>query len=109
MICSFSRLIKGVYVKNKDMETIMQAIYYGMICNYGIPSVGFWTDNRTEFQNSVVKELVERFKLQLSFGPAYSPWCNGINEKNHHLTDVIIKKMMEQDRSLSIEQAIKIS
>ena len=71
--------------------------------------VGFWTDNGTEFQNSMVKELVERFKLELKFGPAYSPWCNGLNEKNHHLTDVIIKKVMKQDRSLTLEQAIKLS
>ena len=55
MIDSFSQFIKGVYVANKKMETIMEAMYYSWICNFGIPSEGFWTDNGQEFQNQVMK------------------------------------------------------
>ena len=109
MVCSFSRFLKGVYIANMEMETVMEAIYYSWVCNFGIPSEGFWTDNGTEFKNSVVKELVEHFKLQLNFVPPYSPWCNGLNEKNHHLIDVIIRKVQEQDKTLSLECAIKLA
>ena len=76
MIDSFTRFIKGVYITNKRMETIMESMYYAWICNFGSPSTGFWTDNGKEFQNSVVKELADRFRLQLNFGPTYSPWNN---------------------------------
>ena len=40
-------------------------------------------------------ELVSKLGITISFGPAYSPWSKGINEMNHALCDITIKKLME--------------
>ena len=85
------------------------ALYYNWICDLGIPSVGFWSDRGNELKNKTMKEMSERFKLNLSFGPAYSPWYNGLHEKNHHLAGVIIQKVMKQDPSLKLAEVIKLA
>merc|ERR1712002_263842 len=32
----------------------------------------------------------------VKFGPSYSPWSNGLNERNHASLDATIKKLMEE-------------
>ena len=32
------------------------------------------------------------------FGPSYSPWSNRINKRNHASTDIMIKKLMEEEK-----------
>ena len=36
--------------------------------------------------------------ISISYGPAYSPWSNGINERNHASCDVTIRKLMEEKK-----------
>ena len=33
-----------------------------------------------------------KMKLKINFGPIYSPWSNGINERNHYSADQVVKK-----------------
>ena len=60
----------------------------------GIPSQGFWSDNGKEFQNNMMLDLIDKFGLTLRFGPSYSPWANGINERNHGIADKIMQKLI---------------
>ena len=41
------------------------------------------------------------------FGPAYSPWSNGINERNHASADLTIKKLMEEKRTSLTDALVK--
>ena len=75
----------------------------------GIPSQGFWSDNGKEFQNNTMLDLVDKFGLSLKFGPSYSPWAKGINERNHGIADKIMQKLMESDKSLTYDQAVKVA
>ena len=34
----------------------------------------------------------------MKFGPSYSPWSNGLNERNHASVDITIKKLMEEHK-----------
>ena len=43
-------------------------------------------------------ELVSKLGISISYGLAYSPWSNGINERNHALCDIKIKKLMEDKK-----------
>ena len=43
----------------------------------------------------------------VKFGPAYSPWSNGINERNHAYADLKIKKMMEEKKSALTDSLVK--
>ena len=43
-------------------------------------------------------ELISKLGISISYGPAYSPWSNGINERNHASCDLTIKKLMEDKK-----------
>ena len=60
-----------------------------MVYDNGIPIYGFWSDNAVEFQNEKMDKFVIKHGLTVRFGPAYSPWRNGINKWNHGITDKI--------------------
>ena len=59
------------------------------------PSLGFFSDNGGEFTNVTLDKLTSKLGLMVKFGLAYSPWSNGINERNHSSTDIMIKKLIE--------------
>ena len=109
MIDSFSRFVKGVVINNKTKETILKVLYYHWCCMLGYPSQGFWADNGGEFRNDTMAEFVEKCSLTLKFGPSHSPWSNGINERNHGICDIIVKKALEHDKSLSLQEAVNIA
>ena len=109
MIDSFSRFAKGVVISNKKKETILKVLYYEWCCQLGYPTQGFWSDNGGEFRNSTMVEFVEKCQLTLRFGPSNSPWSNGLNERNHGVCDVIIKKAMQTDKTLTLQEAVNIA
>ena len=43
----------------------------------------------------------------MQFEPAYSPWSNGINERNHASADLTIKKLMEEKKTTMTDSLIK--
>ena len=71
-ICSFTRFLQGVVLKDKSALSIIEAMNSSWNWRFGYPSVGFWADNGTEFQN---KEL-EEFKAEKTGKPcdALEPW-----------------------------------
>ena len=43
----------------------------------------------------------------MKFGWAYSPWNNGINERNHSSADLTIKKLMEEKKIALTDSLVK--
>ena len=76
---------------------------------FGYPTRGFWADNGSEFQNKEVVELMSKLGLKIEFGPTYSPWSNGINERNHYSADIVVKKVQETDRKLTLQKAVDLA
>ena len=109
IVDSCTRFIKGVVLKNKEGPTIVKAIHENWICNFGFPSIRFWADNGTEFVNCNLSELGAKAGFKVQCGPAYSPWSNGTNERNHSSADIIVKKVMEQDRKISLDTAVAMA
>ena len=66
--------------------------------NLGFPTNGFFADNGGEFANIKLDELTSKLGLTVKFGPAFSPWSNGINERNHASADITIRKLMEEKK-----------
>ena len=60
--------------------------------------MGYFADNGTELKNVKMDELVSKLWISISFGPANSPWSNGINERNHASCGFTIKKLMEEEK-----------
>ena len=97
---SFTRFIQGAVLKNKQAETVAESIQSIWCLRFGYPSRGFWADNGNEFQNKDTLELMSKLGLKIEFGPTYSPWSNGINERNHYSADIVVKKAQEMDKNL---------
>ena len=73
----------------------------------GFPSHGFFADNRGEFSNIKLDELTSKLGLTVKFRPASSPWSNGLNERNHSLADLTIKKLLEEKKTSLNDSLIK--
>ena len=107
MIDSFSRFMVGKLLNNKKADTIIQAIMDNWCMNLGFPMHGFFADNRREFANIKLDELTSKLGITMQFGPAYSPWSNSINERNHASTDLTIRKLMEEKKTTLTDSLIK--
>ena len=77
--------------------------------NLGFPMLGFNADDGREFSNIKLDELKSKLGLTVKFGPAYSPWSNGINERNHASVDQTIKKLMEEKNTSLSDSLVKAS
>merc|ERR1712240_478950 len=94
-IDSFTRFMQGKLLRNKKAETVLNAINECWNLPFGIPAVGFYADNGTEFKNVKMDELISKLGISICYGPVYSPWSNGINERNPASCDLTIKKLVE--------------
>ena len=52
---------------------------------------------------------MNKLGLQIEFTPAYSPWSNGANERNHYSCDVIVRKIMEEDKKMVLQEAVTMA
>merc|ERR1712082_364478 len=97
-IDAFTRFVQGKLLNNKKAETIVNAINESWNLAFGIPGTGYYAYNGTEFKNIKMDELVSKLGISISCGPAYSPWSNGIKERNHTSCDLTIKKLMKEKK-----------
>ena len=56
-----------------------------------------------------MEEFASKLGLKIKFTPAYSPWFNGINERNHYNFDVIVKKIMDEDKKIGLGEGIEMA
>ena len=105
IICAFSRFAKGMALKSKEMSEVTKALYHGWFCNYGCPSHGLWADNGTEFSNTTLETFCRDWNISIKFGAPYSPFSNGLNERNHYSCDTVVSKLMEEDKKMSLQEA----
>ena len=54
-------------------------------------------------------EFVSKMGLRIQFTPVYSPWSNGNNETNHYSANVIIKKVMDEEKTITLEDAMSMA
>ena len=110
MVCEFSKYIRGEVINNKEPETVIKAIEKNWVHKGpGYPTKGFFSDKGKEFDNKVMKEYARKLGLSLRTTPAYSPWANGSNERNHYTADRVIEKVMLEDPKLSLQEATDLA
>ena len=96
-------------LKNKEAETVIEAMNSTWNWRFGFSSIGFWADNGPEFQNGDMEELASKLKFSVRFGPTYSPWSNGLNERNHYLADFTVRKVRETDKKITLQKAVDMA
>jgi len=106
-ICAFTKFVEGRLLRNKKAETVINAIEECWNLPFRIPTLGYHADNGREFNNIKMDELVSKLGISINYGPAYSPWSNGINERNHASCDITIKKVMEDKKTGLTDAVIK--
>ena len=65
MVCSFTKFVKGIVIKDKSPESIMKGLHNSWCMNYGFPIVGFWADNGGEFRNYKINEFTNKLGLKI--------------------------------------------
>ena len=75
--------------------------------NVGFLTHGFYADNGGEFSNIKLDDLRSKLGLTVKFGPTYSPWSNGLNERNHASADQTIKKLLEEKKITLNDSLVK--
>lgn len=101
-----SRFTKSKIIRRKTPKTIIDSIAIEWIAAGFGPPKKFLIDNGGEFDNEAYKELGEQFNVEVCATAAYSPWSNGLCERNHQVVDVCVQKMLEDDPDMNIEVAL---
>ena len=95
MVDVFSRLAMAVFLKNKEAKTVTEALVKCWIGHPGLgPMEGLFNDRGSEFENQEMSKLCEYLQVRHISTPAYSPNCNGLNERNHAVIDKCVRKMI---------------
>ena len=101
----FTRYQVATVVKSKEASEIVEAFTTKWLPTYGrIDRI--ITDNGTEFSNEEMREVANSLNIQLLTTGAYSPWQNGVVERNHYSTDVIIHSVMRDYPKMKLEVAL---
>ena len=93
-------------MKTKTTEELVQGLKNGWFWTVGAPRSGVWGDNGTEFANGKMEDLCRIWGLKFAAGAPYSPWSNGINERNHHSCDRIVEKPMDKNPKMNLQEAV---
>ena len=104
---SSTRFMQCKLLNNQKADTIIQALTDSWCINVGFPLHGFFAANIGEFLNIKLDELTSKLGLTVEFGPAYSPWSNGLNKRNHASADLTIKKLPEEKKTALNDSLVK--
>ena len=86
---SFSRFTILVPLKDKSAQSVAQAIINEIICKHASPCV-LLSDNGTEFNNAILKEICDVFQIRKCNVVAYSPRANGkVERANRRILDIL--------------------
>ena len=102
----FTRFSKSKVIRRKTPKVIVNGVATEWIASGFGPPKKFLTDNGGEFDNPEYRELAEQFNVEVCATAAYSPWSNGICERNHYVVDTCVQKMMEEDPHMEIDVAL---
>ena len=106
MIDMATRYTRAQFIPNRNKETIVTKIIELWVSLFGAP-IMFYADGGGEFANSELTELGNQYGVIIKHTAAYSPWANGLNERNHATVDLMLQKMLLDDSSMSEDMALQ--
>ena len=53
-----------------------------------------------------MEEFVSKLGIKIELSPSYSPWSNGLNEWNHYSVDRIVRKLLDENKEMFLEQVV---
>ena len=88
----FTKWVKIASYASVTMNVVIKFIKKEIICRYGLPRK-IITDNATNLNNKMMKEMCEDFKIQHHNSTPYRPKMNGVVEAANKNIKKIIQKM----------------
>ena len=107
MVDEFSKYTLAGIAKNKEADEVAKMILKKWcLLGPGYPSKSFFADNGTEFKKKNLEEIARRIGIKICLTPSYLPWSNGVCERRHGTVDMVVRKLMEDDMNLKLEDAL---
>lgn len=105
MIDAATRFSKSVVIRDKRPATIIDKFMLAWVGTFGKPKK-ILTDNGGEFANTDFLSMAQNLDIEVLTTPAYSPWSNGLCERNHCVIDENVAKLLQENPTLSLEVAL---
>ena len=105
LIDVFTRFSLATIVTSKKPEMIVHSVVK-MWLGTGLRSPRKFLVDNDEFANKVYLNLAENFNVEVVHTAAESPWQNGICERIHVTVDACVSKLLEDDSSLPLDDAL---
>src|SRR5215211_7012309 len=83
-------------VADATAESASQFIYEQIICQHGCPQI-ILSDHETHFNNNMIKNLMEKFKINHLLSTPYHPQTNGLVERFNRTLCESLAKVSEKE------------
>ena len=94
----FTKWPEAKAISKATSKEVSTFIYEEIICRHGCPQ-RILTDRGSHFNNQVIKELTNKFKIKHGFSTPYHPKSNGLVERlNKTIKEALAKLIEEQDQ-----------
>ena len=101
-----TRFSRSCIVRSKEPQVIVEKIIEIWIGTGIGPPRKFLCDNGREFANNLFLDLCENMNVQVIHTAAYSPFSNGLCERNHAVIDEMVLKIKAEQPECSLEVAL---
>ena len=105
IIDCFTRFTVGTVIKSKTPDDVVKAFMTHWIRYFQKPKE-IITDQGTEFTGAVIMEAMSKLDIKIHTTAAYSPWSNGLCERNHALVDNILSRVLTDFPDMDLETAL---
>ena len=95
----WSRYIVSVFINRKKPSDVIDALMQILIAVFGTMG-SIMTDNDGEFSSDEMREVAAILNVRLITTAADSPFQNGLCERVHSVTDMMLLKLMKKTRKL---------
>ena len=89
----FTKWVEAALYASVTRSMVIRFIKKDIICQYGLPRK-IITDNATNLNNKIMKEMCENFKIQHHNSTHYRPKMNGAVEATNKNIKKIVQKMI---------------
>ena len=105
MIDAFSKFKAAVFIRNKQGETVVEALLVNWVKFFGPPKY-IQSDRGKEFLNQHLQAFCNIHSIRMTKTASYSPNAAGLVERNHAVVDKRLERMITYDDALKPEIAL---
>ncbi|XP_015169037.1 uncharacterized protein K02A2.6-like [Solanum tuberosum] len=93
----FTKWMEAITFKAVTKKAVVDFVHSNIICDFGIPRIVI-TDNAANFNNNLMKEVCEQFKILHHNSTPYRPKTNGVVEAANKNIKKILRRMVQGTR-----------